>query len=155
MREIAVSHAMAKITKVETLPPHYHIAMEQIRDTLETVHVLDTSRIDRKRYQGCPYCQNRSVFTCDCGVLSCCNASKDIHCCPHCGDICETTNTTELPASPSGFVHQPQQTPPRVQTRGRVVQAVKSYTCNKCGEKSATGGKCGNCGRGHYVLMLE
>ena len=105
-REITVTGSDAMVTNVETLPPHYDIAMERLRDDGEEVARFDGRLKYWRGYQGCPFCGNQGSFICLCGFISCLNVEKrPVHTCPRCSGIFDVFDADYTPMSESGFVH--------------------------------------------------
>lgn len=117
-REISVAVNNAMVTAIEALPPHYHVPLERLRDPHEEVFEYE-GRVDYfAGYAGCPFCGNRNVFYCNCGVISCRDSSKGRpqHC-PGCKKIHNAFSTEKNPMSKSGFVHGGQRIEGRIEAR--------------------------------------
>lgn len=114
-REISVTDRGAMVTAVESLPPHYHIPLERMRDANERVETYIGQLDYFAGYRGCPFCGNRSVFYCECGVISCMNGEKcRVQFCPGCRLLHNVRIVNYTPMSKSGFVHEGQ----RIEGRG-------------------------------------
>lgn len=105
-REITVTDQSAMVTNVETLPPHYDIPIERMREENEEVAVFGGRLKYWSGYQGCPFCGNWVIFICSCGFLSCRGRdARPVHTCPKCRHTFDAVETDDLPMSKSGLVH--------------------------------------------------
>ena len=105
-REITVTDQNAMVTNVETLPLHYEIPIERMREENEEVAVYSGKLTYWQGYEGCPFCGNRSFFICGCGYLSCLSRdARPVHTCPKCRHTMDTKDANAFPMSASGLVH--------------------------------------------------
>lgn len=105
-REITVTDRHAMVTNVETLPPHYEIPLERMREENEEVSMVAVELEYWNGYQGCPFCGNRTIFICGCGYLSCRGSdARPVHTCPKCRRTMDTKKADATPMSKSGLVH--------------------------------------------------
>ncbi len=109
-REIAISSNSAMVTNVEILPPGYDVVMDRMRDRDEDVYSFAVDLKTVRDDIGCPFCGNRTTFTCDpqrggCGVVSCISRDHNgHHCCPGCDVVHRAVPADTFLVSKSGFV---------------------------------------------------
>lgn len=102
------------VTNIETLPPHYEMPLERLREENEEVSHYGGRLEYWNGYQGCPFCGRRKLFVCSCGYLSCRGVDeRPVHTCPKCRRTQDTEPIDKIPMSKSGLVHgnAPQELP--------------------------------------------
>lgn len=104
-REVAVAENAAVVTRVETIPQGYEGILLAQRNPNEGI-LEARIPLDESRYDGCPYCGNKQVFTCSCGALSCHARDDREHYCPACRRMSNVVYRHNWRASNSGFVEQ-------------------------------------------------
>jgi hypothetical protein len=103
-REITVYPTGSFVTHIQELPPGYQVAMDMMRDPDEPI--LETNMHPDLGDYKCPYCGNRNVFFCRCGVISCHNPDAQLHECPNpaCRRVCRPQPAPTSRMSGSGFL---------------------------------------------------
>src|SRR5262245_60560391 len=109
-REIAISSNSAMVTRVEMLPPGYHLVMDRMRNPDERVLRFAADLKTVSDDMRCPFCGNRTIYTHDreyggWGAISCISTDHNgHHCCPVCDHIDRAVPADKFLVSKSGFV---------------------------------------------------